>query len=186
MRPSPARRAPSRSGVRFRIAALVLPVLLVLVDAGSSVGTVAQGRRCTADCYAGALVLPFAPTVAPILLSGVADEDAHPGTVAVGTAYAVVLATTIAWWWFLGGILASVAARMTRRRTTGKRAAGSWAVFAGLLFSGWALTLAIRIPILVLYELAGAWGLVPVEAVIVAAVVWVTTRRLEGFDDARS
>lgn len=165
-------------GSRFRIVALVLPLLVGVFDATGAVAVVAEGRRCTSDCLSGALLLPFAPTVTPLLMAGVGDEDAHPTTTGVVVAYAVVLSLLAAWWWFLGGALARLASRgpVPRREHGTSEARVSWARFLALWAAAVALTLLVKLPLLAIEAPAGLWVSLPVELAIWGLAAWVFAR----------
>ncbi len=149
-----------------RIVAVVVLLLVGLADAAATISIVAEGQRCAVDCTGGVVLLPFAPTLSPLGLAGIGQEDAQQSVAAVTLAYAVVLALTAAWWWFVGGLLA--------------RRYRSWPSYLLALFVVALVTLVVKIPIIAIDTVAGPWGSIPVEAGIWAvftAVYWRYWRR---------
>ena len=157
-----------------RIVAVVLPLLVGLADAAGTISIVAEGRRCAGDCTSGVVLLPFAPTLSPLGLAGIGQEDAEQSLAAVVVAYAVVLAFTAAWWWFVGGLLA--------------RRYRSWGPYLLALFAVAIVTLVVKIPIIAIDTRAGPWGSIPVEAAIwaVFAAMWWRYWRPGRREDSRA
>jgi hypothetical protein len=144
-----------------RIVAVVIPLLVCLADAAGTISIVGEGRRCAADCTSGVVLLPFAPTLSPLGLAGIGEEDAEQSVATVVLAYAVVLALTAAWWSFVGGLLA--------------RRYRSLAPYVLGLFTFAVVTLVVKVPIIALEARMGLWASIPIEAGIWAvfmAMCW--------------
>ena len=124
-------------------------------------GIVAEGRRCASDCTSGVVLLPFAPTLSPLGLAGIGEEDAEQSAAAAVLAYAVVLALTAAWWWFVGGLLA--------------RRYRSWPSYLLALFAVAVVTLVVKIPSIAIDARVGPWTSIPIEAgiwVVITVTCW--------------
>ena len=155
---------------RARAAGLVVPLLVGLFDAVGTVDVVSAGGRCASDCTAGVLLLPFAPTVTPLLLAGI-GEDRPVSVAAVVAAYAVVLGLLVAWWWFVGG-------RITRAVSDGRLlGAVPRPVRYVVLFAGAALlTFLIKVPVLATASWAGPAAGLPVEVAVWAVLRWLAQK----------
>jgi hypothetical protein len=144
-----------------RIVAVVIPLLVGVADAAGTISIVAEGRRCAGDCTSGVILLPFAPTLSPLGLAGIGEDDAEQSVAAVVLAYAVVLALTAAWWWFVGGLLA--------------RHYRSWARWVLALFAVAVVTLVVKIPSIAIDARVAPWASIPIEAgiwVVIAVTCW--------------
>lgn len=85
-------------------AVVVLPALLVVVDAVATLAVVGEGRRCGSDCSGGFLSLLVAPTLRPFDVVGLGDPDARHTLLSVAAAFVFVLAATVLFWWLVAQV----------------------------------------------------------------------------------